>query len=200
MGMQRRFQFIAERELVEIAQLGSTEACDELVYRFRGAVLLVAQQVLRSPEVAQDVAQEAFLCAFSALHQLEDPAKFAGWLYAITRNRARRVVTRERRSEATEDSQLERLMTAYVGQHADPLDEVLLTEMQAAVRSVLCDLPPEMQIVLQLFYYEQWTATRIAEFLSLPLTTVKWRLHAGRTRLYRHLSALLEENSDVRSR
>jgi RNA polymerase sigma-70 factor (ECF subfamily) len=194
MGMQRRFQFIAERELVEIAQLGSAEACEELVCRYRSATVLVAQQVVGSPEVAQDVAQDALLCAIRALPQLEDPDKFAGWLYAITRNRARRVVTRERRSEATEDSQLERLMTTHVGDHADPLDEVLLSETQRTVRSVLCDLPPEMQIVMQLFYYEQWPVARIAEFLSLPITTVKWRLHAGRTRLSRRLSALLEEN------
>jgi len=194
MGMQRRFQFIEDREVVAIAQMGSMEACDELVYRFRGGAVLVAQQILGSSEAAQDVAQEALLCAFRALPQLEDPARFAGWLHAITRNRARRVITRERRSEATEDSRLERLMTAHVGEYADPLDEVLLTETQATVRALLCDLSPEIQIVLQLFYYEQWSVARIAEFLSLPITTVKWRLHTGRTRLSRRLSAHLEEN------
>ena len=199
MEMRRRFQFIEDRELVEIAQLGSREACDELVCRFRGAVLLVARQNLNSVEEAQDVAQEAFLCAFRALPQLADPAKFAGWLYAITRNRARRVGLRERRNEPTEDMQLERLMAVYsdVGT-ADPLDAVLRAETDAAVRALLCDLPPEIRMVLQLYYYEQWQTTRIAEFLSLPLTTVKWRLHAGRTRLSRHLTALLEEKPDGR--
>jgi len=199
MGMRRRFRFIEDRELVEIAQLGSMEACDELVWRFRGAVLLAARQVLNSPEAAQDVAQEAFLCAFRGLAQLADPEKFAGWLYAITRNRARRVSLRERRSEPTEDLHLERLMDAYRDEPtADPLDAVLRAETEAAIRELLCDLPPEIRIVVQLYYYEQWPTLRIAKFLSLPLTTIKWRLHAGRTRLSRHLTLLLEEKPDAR--
>jgi RNA polymerase sigma-70 factor (ECF subfamily) len=197
MGGQRRFQFVADRELVEIAQLGSMEACDELVTRFRGAAVLVARQVVGSPELAQDVAQEAFLCAFRALPQLEDPTKFAGWLYAITRNRARRVGMRERRNEPTEDAHLERLVTTRDGHGADPLDAVLRAETEATVRSLLCDLAPEIRIVLQLYYEEQWSTAQIAEFLSLPITTIKWRLHAGRTRLSRRLSALLEENTDA---
>jgi RNA polymerase sigma-70 factor (ECF subfamily) len=197
MGGQRRFQFVTDHELVRIAQLGSMEACDELVTRFRGATLLVARQIVGSPELAQDVAQEALLCACRALPQLEDPTKFAGWLCAITRNRARRVGMRERRSEPTEDAHLELLVTTHDGYGTDPLDAVLRAETRATVRSLLCDLPPEIRMVLQLYYEEQWATTQIAEFLSLPITTIKWRLHAGRTRLSRRLSALLEENSNA---
>ena len=194
MGMQGRFRFVEERELVAIAQLGSAEACEELICRFRNAAVIVAQQIVGTNEAAQDVAQEALICALRALPQLEDPAKFGAWLCTITRNRARRVASRECRHNPTEDGQLERLMTTHVGHQSDPLDAVLLSETQRTVRMVLCDLPPEMQVVLQLYYYEQWPVARISEFLSLPVTTVKWRLHAGRTRLSRRLSVLLEEN------
>lgn len=199
MAVQRRFQFISDPELVDIARMGSLEACDELVSRFRGAVLLVAEQMLRSREAAQDVAQEAFLLAFRALHQLQDSAKFAGWLCAITRHRARRVAARESRSEAAESSELERLATGQNESHEPgPLEQALREEKRAAVRAVLADLPEEIQSVLFLFYYEQWPALRIAEFLSLPLSTIKWRLRAGRQQLRRRLDTLLEEKPDVR--
>jgi RNA polymerase sigma-70 factor (ECF subfamily) len=201
MAVERRLQFVGDRELVEIARLGSLEACDELVRRFRGAVLLVAEQVLSSPEAAQDVAQEAFLLAFQALPKLQDPTKFAGWLCAIARNRARRVVMRERRSEATEADSLERLITAHSsGRTPGPLDELLRAETQAHIRTLLADLSPDLQMVMQLFYYEQWPTARIAEFLSLPLSTIKWRLHTGRNQLSRRLAAILEEKPHGRER
>ena len=194
MAIERRLQLISDRELVHIAQLGSREAYNELVVRFRGAVLLVAEQILGSRDLAQDVAQEVFLMAFGALAQLQTPEKFASWLYAITRHRARRVALRESRQQPTEDSCLESLVQAQhgtLGNH--PLDEVLRAEKQQSVQLGMAGLSPEIQIVLQLFYYEHWTMTQIAEFLSLSLPTIKWRLHTGRNRLHRYLSQLLED-------
>ena len=85
------FPDIGDEELVVRALLGELEAFDELVRRFRGAVLAVAEGALGAGEAARDVAQEAFLLAFKALPQLEDPACFGAWLCAITRHRARRV-------------------------------------------------------------------------------------------------------------
>jgi RNA polymerase sigma-70 factor (ECF subfamily) len=198
MTSMRRLQSLSDRDLVEIARLGRLEAYDELVTRFRGAVILVAEQSLNSREAAQDVAQEALLLAFRMLPQLQDAGKFAGWLYAITRHRARRVGARERRSEAADDSRLEHLLT--VGRQntgPGPLETLLKAEADAAVRTVLADLPPELQIVLQLFHCEEWPAARIAEFLSLPLTTVKWRLRSGREQLRRRYIASREETVDV---
>lgn len=193
--MPSRFETLQDPDVVRLAQVGSLEACDELVRRYRGAVLVVATQVLRSQEAAQDVAQEAFLTALRALPQLQDPAKFPSWLYAITRRRAQRVSMRGPGRREITSLDLERLAGAY--DHDDcepgPLDIVLRTEAQDYVRLLLADLTPELQITLCLFYYERWTAVRIAEFLSLPLTTVKWRLRAGRTHLSRRLKTLLEE-------
>jgi RNA polymerase sigma-70 factor (ECF subfamily) len=201
MAVQNRLQRLSDAEVAGIAQLGSREAYDELVCRFRGAVLMVAGQSLRSRQAAEDVAQEAFLLAFQGLPRLQDPTKFPGWLYAITRHRAQRVALRESRSEAAEDSTLEHLMGSQTGLHTPgPLETVLQKETQASVRSVLDGLAPEIQTVLHLFYYEEWTAVRIGAFLSLPLTTIKWRLHTGKQQVRRHITAFLEEKPDVRTR
>src|SRR5207253_4867108 len=97
MATQNRFQCLDDAAVVEIAQMGSLAAYDELVRRFRGAVLLVVGQIVSSREGAEDVAQEVFLLAFGGLSQLQSPAKFPAWLYAIARHRARRVARREGR-------------------------------------------------------------------------------------------------------
>ncbi|MCC6444192.1 MAG: hypothetical protein IT210_12155 [Armatimonadetes bacterium] len=84
--------------LVMSALVGNMAAYDELVRRFRGAVIATARQIVGCHDTAEDVAQEVFLLAFKALPQLGTPAKFPGWLYAITRNRARRIAARNARS------------------------------------------------------------------------------------------------------
>lgn len=188
MAIQRRFEFVADRLLVEMAQQGSLEAYDELVYRFRDAVLVVVRQRLDACDVrefAQDAAQETFLAAYRALHQLREPDRFASWLYAIARHRAGRIARLRGRQRTTEHASLEGLPVEPSDLSSgdisgNPLLLLLENEQQESIRSIMASIPPECQIVLHLFYYERWTAVRIADFLALPLTTVKWRLRHGR--------------------
>ncbi|HZT42353.1 MAG TPA: sigma-70 family RNA polymerase sigma factor [Chthonomonadaceae bacterium] len=179
----------SDEELVIGVLLGNPRAFDALVLRFRSAVLMVARQVLGDREAAEDVAQEAFVLAFRALPQLEDPGRFAGWLYAIARNRAQRVALKERRSEPTESEQMDRLLNAQSPVLvANPVEACLQQDERALLLTTLQQLPDDYQTVLHLRYYEEWPVARIADFLSLPTTTVNWRLHYGRRLLRRLLT------------
>src|SRR5215210_3314699 len=80
--------------LVVAAILGDLSAFDELALRYRAAVVRTAQAIV-GREDAEDVAQDALLLAFKALPSIEEPAKFAAWLSAITRRRALRFGKRE---------------------------------------------------------------------------------------------------------
>jgi len=186
--MKSRYPHISDEELVLAALLGDLAAFDELVCRFRGAVIRVAAQTLGTRTAAEDVAQEAFLLAFKALPQLQEPSRFASWLCAITRHRARRVGKREGRTETVAPSQLDRLILEHTSALTDcPSEEVARKSVRALVPEALSLLPTEYRITLELRYYEEWPVARIAEFLSLPITTVKWRLHHGRNLMRRHL-------------
>jgi RNA polymerase sigma-70 factor (ECF subfamily) len=170
-----------DETLVLRALLGDLPAYDELVRRYRGAALAVAEQVCRCPQAAEDATQEAFLLAFKALPQLQDPARFGSWIRSIVRHRALRAGKRDRRSVSAEDEELDRLLRERCGAIVpDPLEATIREIERISVRRALGRLPEEHQIVLRLYYYEEWTVKRIAEFLSLPLPTVKWRLHQGR--------------------
>lgn len=186
-----------DEALVLRALVGDLQAFDELVRRYRGAVLAVAQGVTGSYDRAQDVAQDAFLLAFRKLPQLDDPARFSSWLYAITRHRATRFSMRESRSEPTEAETLDAYVlqcSAEIAPH--PVDELIRQVEYLSVRTALGRMPEEHQTVMRLYYYEDWPVKRIAEFLSLPTTTVKWRLHEGRQRLKRSLCGVLEDNDE----
>src|ERR1044072_7997694 len=80
--------------LVVASIIGDLDAFDELATRYRAAVVRTAQAIV-GREDAEDVAQDALLLAFRALPSIEQPAKFAAWLSAITRHRAQRFGKRE---------------------------------------------------------------------------------------------------------
>ena len=174
--------------LVGLAILGDLRSFDVLALRYRNAVFRVAQ-VYAHAELAEDIVQEALLIAFKALPTIDDPAKFASWLYAITRHAAIRIS----KSESNKN------------QNRVDLDELLLTQSEALVRPFTIDdtfetawvrtaideLADEYRLILQLRFYDEMSLKRIAKFLELPLTTVKWRLHRAKQLLKEKLKPTL---------
>lgn len=191
-----RMMRIEDSAFVLSARQGCQESCNELVRRYRGATLLAARQVMGAKESAEDVAQAAFIQAFQQLHQLQNPARFAPWLYTITRNIAQRVSLRESRVSPIEEAKLDILIETQGGVlNPNPLETLLASEETRVVRSVLQELPLPIRLVMQLYYYEQWDVAQIAEFLSLARTTVKWRLHSGRRQMSKLMNEMFQEET-----
>ncbi|HXG66288.1 MAG TPA: RNA polymerase sigma factor [Blastocatellia bacterium] len=174
-----------DEALVVAAILGDLGAFDELVLRYRAAAVRAAQAIV-GREDAEDVAQDALLLAFKALPTIEDPARFAAWLAAITRHRALRYSKQERARQAASLA----------------LDEVLLESVSALARPLvpggedeelaqaLAGLPDDYALALRLRYLDEMPLKRIAAFLGAPVSTVKWRLHRGRELLREQVNLL----------
>ncbi len=175
MREETRLGQAGDGELVRWARDGCREAFDELARRYRGGVYLTARQIVGDAGRSEDVAQEALLIAFRALPTLADPTRFGAWLRAITRHRARRVAQQESRFVPLEPIHLDH----FPSPNTPDSDE--LADAFAA-------LGEEYQTALRLRYWEEWSVGQIASFLSLPITTIKWRLHYGREVLRRRLS------------
>jgi len=166
----------SDEELVVAALVGDLAAFDELVRRFRPAVRLTARRYLDGPEAVEDLCQEAFVRAFLALPQLEELDHFGVWLHAITRNLARRqrqntIRDRERFSDFDLPA-----LEEYVSDDPSPAVLVEVREEQEAVRQLVAALPEPYRLIVDLHYWEGMPLSRAADYLGLPLTTVKWRL------------------------
>src|SRR5215470_3265879 len=103
--------------LVIAAILGNLEAFEELVLRYRPAVVRLARTIVGTDD-AEDVAQDSLLLAFKALPTIDEPRKFGAWLSAITRHRALRFS----KSETTHTSR------------RVALDEALLEKIEALAK------------------------------------------------------------------
>jgi len=161
--------------LVIEAILGNLDAFEELVLRYRPAVVRLARTIVGTDD-AEDVAQDSLLLAFKALPGIEEPRKFPAWLSAITRHRALRFSKNE---------------TAHSRKRV-ALDEALLEKIQALTRPItekerdeslikaLDSLPADYVMPLRLHFLDEMPLNRIAAFMGVPLSTVKWRIHHGK--------------------
>jgi len=161
--------------LVIAAILGNLEAFEELVVRYRPAVVRLARTIV-GVDHAEDVAQDSLLLAFKALPGIEEPRKFPAWLSAITRHRALRF-------SKSETAQMKKRV---------PLDEALLENIEALAKPLaekerdeemieaLESLPSDYAMPLRLRFLDEMPLNRIAAFMGIPLSTVKWRIHHGK--------------------
>ena len=172
--------------LVIEAIFGDFDAFDELALRYRAAVVRTAQAVVGRDD-AEDVAQDALLLAFKALPSIEDPTKFAAWLSAITRHRALRFNKRES-AHKQRRIEFDELLLEQIGALASPMIESDGGDEE--VRLALENIPADYALVLRLRFQDEMPLKRIAAFLGVALSTVKWRVHRGKQLLREQVELL----------
>ena len=79
---------ISNSELVRKSQLGDKAAFEQLVIRHQDLVFSLAYKLTGNREMANDVAQEAFIRAWKAIEKFRGDSTFSTWIYRITVNTA----------------------------------------------------------------------------------------------------------------
>ena len=187
----------AEEQLVQEALEGSQRACRELVHRFERPVLNLVARMVRDRTLAEDLAQDAFVKAFSRLESY-DPAqgKFSNWLFKIAHNTA---IDHLRRSELdtvpldaggeSEDRPSDYHAILSDPDAGTPLDRAVQRDLAGALSSAVERLRPEYREVIVLRHQEGLAYEEIAEIAGLPLGTVKTYIHRARKELAELLTA-----------
>jgi len=165
-----------ERELLARARSGDGEAFGELVRRHQETVYTLALRLV-GPDLAADVAQEAFLRAWRALPRFRGEAAFSTWLHRITVNTAWTLRRRDRR-HLTQPLEGDFEDTAPLPERAGEL-----AEARAGLLRAIAALNPGQRAVLVLRDLYGWSGAEVARELAITETTVKVRLHRARARL-----------------
>jgi RNA polymerase sigma-70 factor, ECF subfamily len=167
----------SERALIDAAQGGSEPAVEELFRRHWPDTHRAAYLIVRDAAAAEDIAQEAFLAALSALGRFDRRRPFSPWLHRIAVNRA--IDWSRARSVRGEVAATPALLDA-VGSEPAP-EEALggVGEIEAALGA----LPAEQRAVVVLRYLLEYTPGEISRMLDLPRGTINSRLRRGLDRL-----------------
>lgn len=177
----------SDKQLVEAAVQGDTEAFGALVRKYSNALFAVAYGVLGDFHLAKDVAQETFLKAYLQLSTLSDGNKAGSWLYTIA-YRLSLNLKRKRKAEVDIGD------GGY--EPSDPHDveeAVLRRETARQVWNVLNTLDETNKIPLILFYISEWSMREIAGFLDISVRAVESRLQRTKKLLGAELAGFLEK-------
>ena len=162
-----------EPELIRAAQRGDQRAFEQLVRLYDQNVLRLAMNLLRSPEDANDIYQEAFLRVYKHLHTFRFDCSFHTWLYRIVTNlcldalRKRRVRREEDTVVETSEGFLDRMDTVEESRaDGDPQRQLMSRQLRTRIRQVLDGLTPRERAVFEMRHYQGLRLRAIGDMLG----------------------------------
>jgi RNA polymerase sigma-70 factor (ECF subfamily) len=183
---------------------GDPGAFEGLVKLYRRELYNFLVRFTGNAAMAEDMFQEAFLQVHLSAATFDTTRRLKPWLFTIAANKARDALrSRSRRQAAPLDATIQTsrdaettygdLMPANI---PAPDESILNLETRQAVQSIVEDMPDNLRIVLLLSYFHGFAYKEIAETLSLPLGTVKSRLHAAVKEFAKRWKAAAEQTTD----
>ena len=174
--------------LVHDAQTGNKEAFALLVSRFKSMAYAYAYAILSDFDLAQDVAQEAFVEAYQVLPALREPIAFPAWFKRIVHKHCDRITRRKQHPTIPLE-----YAESIILQQPGPPELFERSEMSRQVNKALHGIPANLRAVAILFYISGYSQQEIADFLGVPVKTVKSRLHASRQRLKERMLDMIQD-------
>ena len=198
----RTTDMIEDTTLVRRTLSGDQEAFSSLVEKYKDPVFNVAYRMLGNPTEAEDVAQEAFVRAYTQLHTYKETHRFSTWLLSIASHLSIDQLRRRRFLALPLENVPFLEWIADVG--PGPEQSALRHETADDMQRILDTLPVKYRAVLLLRYWHDFSYEEIAHTLDLTPALVKARLHRARELVARTMKAqgldmtLASEETDER--
>lgn len=193
----------SDAELIVAVRQGDNHALNDLLLRYRAQAVRWATAVVRDPHLAEDIAQEALMQAAAKLDQLQEPARFAGWLRQMVRRFALNRIKRGRREIAMAEPSDEssdgcRFSADISTDTGDPQELVARQEsVQELLSGALSVLSDRAGAIMRDFAAEAETEELMERYAltrgNLYNIISRSRAKAGDERFYDALQAYLKE-------
>lgn len=182
--------------LVRKAQAGDKAAFDLLVRKYQNKVINLVSRYLGHNGDVQDVAQDAFIKAYTALPGFRGEAAFYTWLYRIAVNSAKNYLMAKGRRPANVDVDAEDAeyyeTSDALRENASPERLALTEEIKKVIFDTIEQLPEELRVAIQLREIDGMSYEEIAAAMGCPIGTVRSRIFRARDAIDAKLQPLLE--------
>ena len=176
-----------DAELLACFADGDEAAFREIVNRYRNGLYAFLKQFLNHQDMVEDAFQETFLQLFTSRASFDTSRPLRPWLFTIAANKAKDALRKRQRTAATPigsiaDSQemsFDEVINALTSDTTVPYESLEKDEISSQVGRVIADMPENLREILILAYFNKFSYKQMAQILSIPIGTVKSRLHTA---------------------
>ena len=190
--------------LVRRAKKGDYRAFDLLVLKYQSRVIATAYKYVKEKQLAEDIAQEAFIKSYKSLDSFREESSFYTWVYRIAVNTAKNYIVSSKRREEIIMTDLSE-DNNYYPEKLDidsPQDILNASELRDLIFATLSSLGEETRTALSLREFDGLSYEQIAEISNCPVGTVRSRIFRGREmieeKVRKHMGKkLINENLEI---
>lgn len=180
-----------DRTLVLRALDSDQAAYVKLMDKYRNALTRHIQRMVRRQGDVDDLVQECFIKAFSALQSYSADYAFSTWLYKIATNHTIDFLRKKKLSTLSIDRPIQTKDGEVEYELADtsyrPDKHIVEDERRHLIQEAISQLPPKYNRVIVMRHQQEKSYEEIAKELGLPLGTVKAHIFRARALLYKYL-------------
>ena len=168
--------------LVRRVKKGDFRAFDLLVLKYQSRLVATAFKYVKERQLAEDIAQEAFIKSYKSIDSFREESSFYTWVYRITVNTAKNYLVSAKRRDEVVISDLSEDDSFYP-ERSDvdsPQDLLKANELRDLIFETLSSLGEETRTALSLREFDGLSYEQIAEIVKCPVGTVRSRIFRGR--------------------
>jgi len=178
---------LTDGQLLERYAKGEESAFLEIVSRYKNGLYAFLRLFLNRHELVEDVFQETFLQLFTSRESFNKDRPLRPWLFTIAANKAKDALRKWQRTSAipigtlrdSEDLSFDDVLNTVTSDSIMPYEKLQQSETALRVRQIIADMPENLREILVLAYFNRFSYKQMAEILSIPIGTVKSRLHTA---------------------
>jgi len=176
-----------DAELFARYAAGEEAAFHIIVNRYKNGLYVFLRRFLNRQDLIDDVFQETFLQLFTSRESFDTSRPLRPWLFTIAANKAKDALRKRQRTAAipigtmadSEEMSFDDVLTTLTSDSTRPYEKLEKGETAAFVRQVIANMPENLREILILAYFNKFSYKQMARILSIPIGTVKSRLHTA---------------------
>ena len=176
---------------------GEEAAFREIVSRYKNGLYTFLRHFLNRQDLIDDVFQETFLQLFISRDSFDTNLPLRPWLFTIAANKAKDALRKQQRTAAipigiiadSEEMSFDDVLNSLTSDNTMPYQELEKNELASRVRQIIADMPDNLREILILAYFNKFSYKQMTQILSIPIGTVKSRLHTAVARFAKQWKA-----------
>jgi len=186
-----------DAELFASYAAGEETAFREIVSRYKNSLYAFLRHFLNQQDLIEDVFQETFLQLFTSRDSFDTERPLRPWLFTIAANKAKDALRKQQRTATatigtladSQEMSFDDVLDTLTSDDTMPYEELEDGEIASQVRQVIADMPENLREILILAYFNKFSYKQMARILSIPIGTVKSRLHTAVARFVKEWKA-----------